>query len=222
MSKTTLDGQVQADIMKDQAIVGRKKLGLGINAVLAVDSILNWKKLENCFGSGFKFTNETKYQINQELALQQQRLQDLEIKNKPSEILALQIASRNMSKSLEALSRSGNSKITTEIIDSVFTKAGVSFTQLETAIKALEIVETSASSPRPNDLYRDIIRRLVTILETDELPLTLHVQSSLNKFMTELDRQMPKTIFPTSNANFIEEGRLRILKDYLRGYLRNK
>ncbi len=208
--------------MKDQAIVGRKKLGLGISAVLAIDSVLNWKKLENFFGVGFKFTDETKYQINQELAVQQKRLKDLEVKNKPSEILALQIASKNMSKSLEMLSRSGNSKITSEIIDSVYAKAGIKFTQLETAIKALEIVETKASAPRPNDLYRDIIRRLVTILETDKLPLTLHVQSSLNKFMTELDRQMPETIFPASNANFIEEGRLRILKDYLRGYLRNK
>ena len=207
--------------MRDQAIVGRKKLGLGINAVLAIDSVINWKKLENCFGSGFKFTSETKYQINQELAVQQKRLQDHEIKNKPSEILALQIASKNMSKSLEALSRSGNSKITSDIIDSVHAKSGINFTQLETAIRALEIVETRASAPRPNDLYRDIIRRLVSILETDQLPLTLHVQSSLNKFMTELDRQIPKTIFPASTANFIEEGRLKILKDYLRGYLRN-
>ena len=213
---------LQAEGMKDQSIVGRKKLGLGISAVLAIDSVLNWKKLENFFGVGFKFTDETKYQINQELAVQQKRLKDLEVKNKPSEILALQIASKNMSKSLEMLNRSGNSKITSEIIDSVYAKAGIKFTQLETAIKALEIVETKASAPRPNDLYRDIIRRLVTILETDKLPLTLHVQSSLNKFMTELDRQMPETIFPASNANFIEEGRLRILKDYLRGYLRNK
>ena len=118
--------------------------------------------------------------------------------------------------------RSGNSKIKTDIIDSVFTKAGISFTQLETAIKTLEIVETKASTPRPNDLYRDIIRRLVAILASDKLPLSLHVQSSLNKFMTELDRQMPTTIFPSSNANFIAEGRLRILKDYLRGHLINK
>ena len=208
--------------MKDQTTVGRKKLGLGINAVLAIDSVLNWKKLETCFGSGFNFNNETKYQINQELAVQQKRLQAHEVKNKPTEILALQIASKNMSKSLETLRKSGNSKITSEIIESVYTKAGINFTQLETAIRTLELVETRASAPWPNDFYRDIIRRLVTILETAKIPLTLHVQSSLNKFMTELDRQMPKTIFPASSANFIEEGRLRILKDYLRGYLRNK
>ncbi len=208
--------------MKDEVVLGRKKLGLGVNAVVEVDSVLNWKKLGSCFGSSFKFTSETKYQINQELAVQKNRLRDLESKNKPSEILALQAASRNMSKSLAILNGSCNSKITSEIIDSVYTKAGINFTQLETAIKTLEIVETSASAPRPNDLYRDIIRRIVTILESEKLPLALHVQSSLNKFMTELDRQMPKTIFPTSTANFIEEGRLRILKDYLRGYLRSK
>ncbi|OUX44152.1 hypothetical protein CBE37_01625, partial [bacterium TMED277] len=189
---------LQAKGMKDQSIVGRKKLGLGISAVLAINSVLNWKKLENFFGVGFKFTDETKYQINQELAVQQKRLKDLEVKNKPSEILALQIASKNMSKSLEVLCRSGNSKITSEIIDSVHAKAGISFTQLENAIKVLELIETKASSPRPNDLYRDIVRRLISILETDRLPLALHVQSSLNKFMTELDRQMPKTIFPAS------------------------
>ena len=39
--------------------------------------------------------------------------------------------------------------------------------------------------------------------------------------MTELDRQMPETIFPKSSANYIEEGRIRILKDYLRGHLRS-
>jgi hypothetical protein len=39
--------------------------------------------------------------------------------------------------------------------------------------------------------------------------------------MTELDRQLPETIFPASNARYIEEGRIRILKDYLRGYLRS-
>ena len=63
-----------------------------------------------------------------------------------------------------------HSKITSEIIDSVYTKAGINFTQLETAIKALELVETSASAPRPNDLYRDIIRRIVTILEAEMVP----------------------------------------------------
>ncbi len=208
--------------MKDQSVAGRKKLGLGISAIVAVDSVLNWRKLESCFGNDFKFPNETKYQINQELAVQQKRLLAVEINNKPGEILALQEASKNMSKRIEALCKSGNSKITTEIIDYVHAKSGINFTQLESAIKALELFETKASAPRPNDLYRDIIRRLVNILETDKLPMALHVQSSLNKFMTELDRQMPKTIFPASNANFIEENRLRILKDYLRGYIRNK
>ena len=137
-------------------------------------------------------------------------------------MLALQESSRNMSKNLEAITRSGNAKFTSDLVETVYRKAGINFTQLESAIKALEIIETKASTPRPNDLYRDIIRKLVTILHTDKIPLSLHVQSSLNKFMTELDRQMPEIIFPVSNANYIAEGRIRILRDYLRGYLRNK
>tara|TARA_B100001250_G_scaffold393420_1_gene396198 strand:+ start:302 stop:931 length:630 start_codon:yes stop_codon:yes gene_type:complete len=208
--------------MKDQYTVARKRLSLGINAIGVIDTILNWKKLENCFGTGFKFSDEAKHEITHELAVQQVRLHELGSKDKPSEILAIQEAAKNLIKSLAVINQSGNSKIVTELVDMVSEKAGINFTQLENAIKALEVIETKASVPRPNDLYRDIIRKLVAILEIDEIPLALHVQSSLNKFMTELDKQMPETIFPASKANYIQEGRVRILKDYLRGHLRGK
>ena len=49
--------------MKDQAILGRKKLGLGISAVMAVDSILNWKKLESCFATHFFVPKCTKKRV---------------------------------------------------------------------------------------------------------------------------------------------------------------
>ena len=89
------------------------------------------------------------------------------------------------------------------------------------ALKALGSTENVFDTIRPNDLFRDIIRKIVKILLKENIPLSLHVQSALNKFMTELDRQLPETIFPISNARYIEEGRIRILKDYLRGYLRS-
>ena len=208
--------------MKDQHTLTRKRLSLGVNAIGVIDTILNWKKLESCFGNGFKFSDEAKHEITHELAVQQVRLHELETKDKPSEILAIRESARKFLESLQVINQSGNSKIVTELIDMVSEKAGINFTQLENAIKALEVIETKASAPRPNDLYRDIIRKLVAILEIDEIPLALHVQSSLNKFMTELDKQMPETIFPASKANYIQEGRVRILKDYLRGYLRVK
>ena len=66
-----------------------------------------------------------------------------------------------------------------------------------------------------------MLDKIVKILLKENIPLSLHVQSTLNKFMTELDRQLPETIFPQSSARYIEEGRIRILKDYLRGYLRS-
>ena len=88
-------------------------------------------------------------------------------------------------------------------------------------MKALGSAENIFEPVRPNDLFRDIIRKIVKILLRENIPLSLHVQSTLNKFMTELDKQLPETIFPLSNARYIEEGRIRILKDYLRGYLRS-
>ena len=88
-------------------------------------------------------------------------------------------------------------------------------------MKALGSTESVFEPVRPNDLFRDIIRKIVKILLKENIALSLHVKSALNKFMTELDRQLPETIFPASNARYIEEGRIRILKDYLRGYLRS-
>ena len=89
------------------------------------------------------------------------------------------------------------------------------------ALKVLGTTENFFEPMRQNDLFRDIIRKIVRILLEENIPLSLHVKSTLNKFMTELDRQLPETIFPASNARYIEEGRIRILKDYLRGYLRS-
>ena len=63
--------------MRDQETPNRKKLNLGIDAIGTVDTILSWDKLEMCFGSSFRFSTETKFEITRELALQQGRLQKL-------------------------------------------------------------------------------------------------------------------------------------------------
>ena len=57
--------------MKDQINPNRKKLNLGIDAIGTVDAILSWDKLETCFGSSFRFSSETKFEITKELAVQQ-------------------------------------------------------------------------------------------------------------------------------------------------------
>ena len=107
-----------------------------------------------------------------------------------------------------------------KVLISAIKKGGSSIRDFCDALKALGSTENIFEPVRPNDLFRDIIRKIVKILLRENIPLSLHVQSTLNKFMTELDRQLPETIFPVSNARYIEEGRIRILKDYLRGYLR--
>ena len=56
--------------MRDQETPNRKELNLGIDAIGTVDTILSWDKLEMCFGSSFKFSTETKFEITKELALQ--------------------------------------------------------------------------------------------------------------------------------------------------------
>ena len=61
--------------MRDQGTAHRKKLNLGIDAIGTVDTSLSWDKLEMCFGSSFRFSAETKFEITRELALQQGRLQ---------------------------------------------------------------------------------------------------------------------------------------------------
>ena len=66
--------------MKDQETPNRRKLNLGIDAIGTIETILSWNKLEICFGNAFRFSNESKFEITKELALQQGRLQKLALK----------------------------------------------------------------------------------------------------------------------------------------------
>ena len=88
-------------------------------------------------------------------------------------------------------------------------------------LKALGSEESALENSRQSDHFRDVIRKLVKILLEEDIHLSLHVQSNLNRFMIELDRQLPETIFPKTSVKYVEEGRIRILRDYLRGYLRS-
>ena len=207
--------------MKDQINPTRKKLKLGIDAIGTVDSILSWDKLETCFGASFRFSTETKFEITKELALQQSRMQKLVSGKKSTKIYSFQESSKKLTEDIENLIETNDKRALSFIADIVKRETGNEIKAFCDALKSIGSTENLYGSVRPNDLYREIIRKIVKILLKEHIPLSLHVQSNLNKFMTELDRQIPETIFPISSANYIEEGRIRILKDYLRGYLRS-
>ena len=121
---------------------------------------------------------------------------------------------------IENLIETNDARALSHISDVIKKEIGSELKAFCDVLKVLGSTENLSGPLRTNDLYRDINRRIVKILLNENISLSLHVQSTLNKFMTELDRQLPETIFPVSNARYIEEGRIRILKDYLRGYLR--
>ena len=206
--------------MKDQINPTRKRLNLGLNAIGTVDTILSWDKLEMCFGASFKFSTETRFEITKELAVQQSRIQKLVSEKISTEMYTFQESSRKLAKDIENLIETNDKRSLSFIADIVKRETGNEIKAFCGALKSIAGTENDFGFVRPNDLYRDIIRKIVKILLKESISLSLHVQSNLNKFMTELDRQMPETIFPKSNANYIEEGRIRILKDYLRGHLR--
>ena len=207
--------------MRDQEITHRKKLNLGIDAIGMVDTILSWEKLEICFGTSFRFSSDTKFEITKELALQQGRVQKVLSEKNSSKMYCFQENAKTLTENIENLIDINDSRALAFISNIIKRETGYEMKAFCDALKALGSKENVLDNIRPNDLYRDIIRKIVKILLNENIALSLHVQSSLNKFMTELDRQLPETIFPKSSARFIEEGRIRILKDYLRGYLRS-
>ena len=207
--------------MRDQETPYRKKLNLGIDAIGTVDTILSWEKLQMCFGPSFRFSAETKFEITSELALQQGRLHKLVTDRKASKMHSLQEHARNLITSIENFTETNDNTALLFISNVIKREAGCEIKAFCDVLKALGSTENVIEPVRPSDLFRDIIRKIVKILLKENITLSLHVQSSLNKFMTELDRQLPETIFPRSSARYIEEGRIRILKDYLRGYLRS-
>ena len=207
--------------MRDQETSNRRKLNLGINAIGTVDAILSWEKLERCFGTSFKFSNETKFEITKELALQQGKLQKLVNEKHSTKMYSFQENARNLIENIENLIATNDGRALSFISNAVKRETNCEIKAFCDALKALCRTENVFEPVRPNDLFRDIIRKIVNILLKENIPLSLHVKSTLNKFMTELDRQLPETIFPISSAKYIEEGRIRILKDYLRGHLRS-
>ena len=207
--------------MRDQETSNRRKLNLGINAIGTVDAILSWEKLETCFGTSFKFSNETRFEITKELALQQGKLQKLVNEKQSSKRYSFQENARNLIENIENLIATNDDRALSFISNAVRRETNCEIKAFCDTLKALSKTENIFEPVRPNDLFRDIIRKIVNILLKEKIPLSLHVKSTLNKFMTELDRQLPETIFPISSAKYIEEGRIRILKDYLRGHLRS-
>ena len=89
--------------MKDQETPNRRKLNLGIDAIGTIETILSWNKLEICFGNAFRFSNESKFEITKELALQQGRLQKLASEKKSDNMSALKENARALSLKLDSL-----------------------------------------------------------------------------------------------------------------------
>ena len=207
--------------MRDQETSQRRKLNLGIDAIGTVDAILSWEKLEMCFGTSFRFSNETKFEMTKELALQQGRLQKLLTEKKSTKMHRFQENARKLNENIQNLIETNDSSALSFISNTIKRETDCEINVFCDALRALDTKENVFETARPNDLFRDIIRKIVNILLKENIPLSLHVKSTLNKFMTELDRQLPETIFPLSSAKYIEEGRIRILKDYLRGHLRS-
>ena len=205
--------------MRDQESPSRRKLNLGIDAIGMVEASLSWQKLEICFGTSFEFSPDTKFELAKELALQQGWIQTLVSQRKSNRIYCFQQNAKNLTENIENLIEINDVRAMSFISNIVKRETGYEMKNFFDALKALGSQENVLENTKPTDLYRDIIRKLVKILLEENINLSLHVQSNLNKFMTELDRQIPETIFPQSSAKYIEEGRVKILKDYLRGYL---
>ena len=207
--------------LKDQDTPYRTKLNLGIDAIGMVEAILSWEQLEICFGTSFRFSGETRFEIAKELALQQGRIQNLASEKSPIKDYYFQENAKRLSENIENLLEINDKKALEFISNILKRETGYEIKGFCNALKALGSRDFSLDNIRPHDLFRDIIRKLVKILSEEGIYLSLHLQSNLNKFMIELDRQLPETIFPKSSARYIEEGRIRILTDYLRGYLRS-
>ena len=153
--------------------------------------------------------------------MQQGKLQKLVNGKQSSKRYSFQENARNLIENIENLIATNDDRALSFISNAVRRETNCEIKAFCDALKALSRTETVFEPVRPNDLFRDIVRKIVNILLKENIPLSLHVKSTLNKFMTELDRQLPETIFPISSAKYIEEGRIRILKDYLRGHLRS-
>ena len=193
--------------MKDQINPTRKRLNLGLNAIGTVDTILSWDKLEICFGASFKFSTETRFEITKELAVQQSRIQKLISEKKTTKVYSFQESSRKLAEDIENLIETSDKRALSFIADIVKRETGNEIKSFCDALKSIAGTENDFGSVRPNDLYRDIIRKIVKILLKERISVSLHVQSNLNKFMTELDRQMPRNYLPEIKRKLYRRGK---------------
>ena len=150
--------------MKDQGTPNRKKLNLGIDAIGTVDTILSWDKLEMCFGSSFSFNTETKFEITRELALQQGRIQKLASEKTSTRMFDFQENAKNLSEKIEKLIETNDSKALSFISDIIKKETGSEIKAFCDALKVLGNTEKIFEDLKPNDLFRDIIRKIVIMV----------------------------------------------------------
>ena len=123
--------------MKDQETPNRKKLNLGIDAIGTIETILSWNKLESCFGNAFRFSNDSKFEITKELALQQGRLQNLASEKKSDRLSDLKENARALSVKIERLIETNNAKALSSISDIIKKQSGSELRGFCDALKAL-------------------------------------------------------------------------------------
>ena len=84
-----------------------------------VEALLSWEKLEICFGTSFRFSAETKFEIAKELALQQGRIQKLVSEKSQAKKYYFQENAKRLSENIEDLLEVNDSKFTFILCDTI-------------------------------------------------------------------------------------------------------
>ena len=95
-------------------------------------------------------------------------------------------------------------------------------TQFEVVIGNLSNLKSKSNYCPPSDLYRDCMKAIASQLNKSGINLSLYKNSPFHKFILELDSQLPNTIFPATQANYADDSRFRIMRDYLRAWFRER
>lgn len=196
----------------------KRRLNLGTNRVISIIDQLNWPKLQVCFGNSFEFNSEMKYELANELALQHGRLDQGLNGNMPFELRRVRESSKTLMDQLNMIFVSDD----TQNMESIKKVYGNDFSQekFEFILNRLANIKSTAHYRPPYDLYRDCMKSIASQLNKAGINLSLYKNSPFHRFMMELDNQIPHTIFPATDANFADDSRFRIMRDYLRAWAR--
>ena len=212
--------------MKDELVKPRKsrkrRLTLGIDKVSSIIDQLDWSKLETCFGISFEFSSEMKFELAHELALQHGRLDEGLNGKLPYQLRRIKECAKALKEQIEDI-YIGGEDINIQSMSSAFNiNDTCSRTQFEVVINNLSNLKSKSNYCPPSDLYRDCMKAIASQLNKSGINLSLYKNSPFHKFILELDSQLPNTIFPATQANYADDSRFRIMRDYLRAWFRER